>query len=419
MPSTPSLPEESSLRPGVHGRSHGSRSEQIVRAATRLFQDTGYRNVGVEQIGAAVGLTGPAVYRHFPSKHDILVRALVTQFDLVEGLVTDAITRGHSPADRLSRFLDGIGHLSARHDVSTLWRREQHHLQPDESGVLRDSFVRLSDRVSAMIADTRPEVSPYQAELLGAAVLSVYATTSGMRGPLPPERLIEVQRAVADAIIACDLPSGPADGHPAPSDRRRRRPTARRERILDAAAQLFSERGFPDVRIDEIARAADISVATLYQEVSGKTEVLRAVLWRGVDGIMYVSTHALDGVSDADALDALIGVFVEYSLGVHGRIMPVFTRDLMYLPEADQARLRAGQLDHRALWIDAIRFGDTALSPADANALAQALFGVTGEVIESPRLRARAGIVAEVTALARAALAPAGLGRPSPSPSPG
>ncbi|WP_439032597.1 TetR/AcrR family transcriptional regulator [Gordonia terrae] len=419
MPSTPPLPEEPALRPGAHEGSQGPRSEQIVRAATRLFQDTGYRNVGIEQIGAAVGLTGPAVYRHFPSKHDILVQALATQVDLVEGLVTDAITRGRSPAERLSQFLDGIGHLAAHHDVSTLWRREQHHLQPDESGSMRDSFVRLSDRLSAMIADTRPQVSPDQAELLGAAVLSVYSNTSEMRGSLPPARLIQIQRAVADAIIACDLPAGPDPGRAGEHVRRRRRPSARRERILDAAAQLFSERGFHDVRIDEIARAADVSVATLYQEVSGKAEVLRAVLWRGVDGIMYVSTHALADVPDADTLDALIDVFVEYSLGVHGRIMAVFTRDLMYLPESDQARLRAAQLDHRALWIDAIRYGDASLSPADANALAQALFGLTAEVFESPRLRARAGIIAEVGALARAALAPAGLGRPSPSPSPG
>ncbi|PKZ67172.1 TetR family transcriptional regulator [Gordonia terrae] len=414
MPSPPPSDPDQPIRAvrrghGVVPRSVGHRSAQIVRAATKLFQDAGFRNVSIEQIGAAVGLTGPAVYRHFPGKHDILSQALTTQVELVAQLMTDAELRGSSADEQLSLLLDGLGDLTAHRDVSTLWRREQRHLQSDELAVMREYFVQLSDHFASLIVATRPGIAPSDAEALGAAVLSVYSNTSGMRGSLPAARLMLIQRAVADSIITCDLPGTSApevSGEPLPA---RRHPASRRERILDAATRLFSERGFPDVRIDEIARAADVSIATLYQEVSGKADLLLAVLWRGVQGILYVSGHALTRAAAADALDALIRVFVEYSLGAHGRIMVVFTSDLMYLPDAEQVQLRNAQTDHRAEWIDAIRSRNPLLTAADANALAQAFFGFTCEVIESSALRSRPGIADELTAIAWAILDPAGL----------
>jgi AcrR family transcriptional regulator len=54
-----------------------SRREQILQAAAQLFAERGSRAVGVDDVGAAVGVTGPAIYRHFPSKDAILAEMLV------------------------------------------------------------------------------------------------------------------------------------------------------------------------------------------------------------------------------------------------------------------------------------------------------------------------------------------------------
>src|SRR4051812_50088701 len=53
-----------------------SRREQILRAAAQLFAQRGSRNVGVDDIGAAVGVTGPAIYRHFAGKDAMLAEML-------------------------------------------------------------------------------------------------------------------------------------------------------------------------------------------------------------------------------------------------------------------------------------------------------------------------------------------------------
>jgi AcrR family transcriptional regulator len=54
-----------------------SRREQILQAAAQLFAERGSRAVGVDDIGAAVGVTGPAIYRHFASKDAMLAEMLV------------------------------------------------------------------------------------------------------------------------------------------------------------------------------------------------------------------------------------------------------------------------------------------------------------------------------------------------------
>jgi AcrR family transcriptional regulator len=54
-----------------------SRRDEILRAAAQLFAERGSRAVGVDDIGAAVGVTGPAIYRHFASKDAMLAEMLL------------------------------------------------------------------------------------------------------------------------------------------------------------------------------------------------------------------------------------------------------------------------------------------------------------------------------------------------------
>lgn len=56
----------------------------MLREAARLFAERGFRGTSVEDIGAACGVSGPAVYKHFAGKDEILARLLV---DISEQLV--------------------------------------------------------------------------------------------------------------------------------------------------------------------------------------------------------------------------------------------------------------------------------------------------------------------------------------------
>ena len=55
-----------------------SRRDQILTAAAELFARHGFHGVGIDDIGAAVGISGPALYRHFRSKDAMLGEMLTS-----------------------------------------------------------------------------------------------------------------------------------------------------------------------------------------------------------------------------------------------------------------------------------------------------------------------------------------------------
>src|ERR1700689_5043672 len=63
--------------PDRRSRRKSDRRLQLLAAAERLFAERGFLAVRLEDIGAAAGVSGPAIYRHFPNKESLLVELLV------------------------------------------------------------------------------------------------------------------------------------------------------------------------------------------------------------------------------------------------------------------------------------------------------------------------------------------------------
>src|SRR5699024_685713 len=57
---------------------NANRREQILAAAAELFASHGFHGVGIDDIGAAVGISGPALYRHFRGKDAMLGEMLTS-----------------------------------------------------------------------------------------------------------------------------------------------------------------------------------------------------------------------------------------------------------------------------------------------------------------------------------------------------
>jgi len=67
-----------------------SRRAEILAAAAELFARRGFHGVSIEDLGRAVGTSGPALYRHFPGKQALLSAMLV---DISERLLAEGRTR--------------------------------------------------------------------------------------------------------------------------------------------------------------------------------------------------------------------------------------------------------------------------------------------------------------------------------------
>ena len=76
-----------------------SRREQILDIAAELFARRGFHGVSVAELGAACGISGPALYKHFPSKDAVLAEMLVS---ISERLLAGGTARAQGSPDTLS-----------------------------------------------------------------------------------------------------------------------------------------------------------------------------------------------------------------------------------------------------------------------------------------------------------------------------
>lgn len=91
---------------------------------------------------------------------------------------------------------------------------------------------------------------------------------------------------------------------------------AKRERILNAAAGLFAARAFHEVRLDDVAAAAEVGKGTLYVYFRSKEELFDALLVEGFEQMLgRLRLVAADRQSRAwDILQRMVGELVGWAV---------------------------------------------------------------------------------------------------------
>jgi AcrR family transcriptional regulator len=83
-----------------------SRREQILATAAGLFAERGFHGVSVGDLGAACGISGPGLYKHFPSKDAILAAMLVGISEELLSVGRDRVSAADAPAAALEGLID-------------------------------------------------------------------------------------------------------------------------------------------------------------------------------------------------------------------------------------------------------------------------------------------------------------------------
>ncbi|WP_309070330.1 TetR/AcrR family transcriptional regulator [Arthrobacter sp.] len=129
---------------------------------------------------------------------------------------------------------------------------------------------------------------------------------------------------------------------------------SRRAALLDAAAQLFAERGYNGVSIEDLGAAAGVSGPAVYRHFSGKPAVLAALL-AGVSQDLLEGGRAVvaESPSPEQALRGLIEFQVDFALR-NANVIRVQDRDLSSLADDDQETVRSLQRNYVEVWVDAL-----------------------------------------------------------------
>lgn len=114
-------------------RAKADRHDGLLHEAARLFAASGFDGVSLEDLGSAVGITGPAVYRHFASKRALLAAILVRASD---DLLSGGQAVVQTPADpdtHLRALVDfHVRFALADADVIRVHDRDLPHMSEDD-----------------------------------------------------------------------------------------------------------------------------------------------------------------------------------------------------------------------------------------------------------------------------------------------
>jgi AcrR family transcriptional regulator len=178
-----------------------SRREQILRAAAQLFAERGSRAVGVDDVGAAVGVTGPAIYRHFASKDAMLAEMLLRISErLLAGGTAEVASAGADPLAQLRALIAfQVDFALDNPALITVQDRDLQNLPDADAHEVRRLQRRYVEVWVGVLTALHPEAGTEACRARAHAVFGLVNSTPHSGGRLPRARMAELLTAMAEA----------------------------------------------------------------------------------------------------------------------------------------------------------------------------------------------------------------------------
>jgi AcrR family transcriptional regulator len=180
-----------------------SRREEILEIAVGLFATRGYHGVSMDDIGAAAGVTGPALYHHFAGKEAMLVAALIPVSEQLLAGGRERIARHEGrPRAALAALVDfHVDFALANPAVIALHLHELDRLPDDPRRQIRRLQRLYVEEWVTTLTALRPELSAGEARVLAHAAFGLMNSTPFLGGEVDRHRRAELLRAAALASL--------------------------------------------------------------------------------------------------------------------------------------------------------------------------------------------------------------------------
>ncbi len=298
---------------------------RIVDAARELFVSNGYRSTSLRDIAAAASVSHPGLLGHFASKDDLLAEVVAgfeedneRAFDLLaaasdsgELIFADVARRNARTPGYLELFAALTGEASASgHPAHERMRQRYARLHRLSTDVLEDAALHGTIGADRDVAE---ESVRHSAGWDGLQLISQY-----LPDRVDVVQMLEERESLwalpygwrdADSPAPATIGAGPlppvfgaepaADDSPGYEVGRRRR-----AQILADASRLFSQDGYGDTSLRDIAQAVGVSKSTLLHHYPSKELLLSAVLSER-DSAIRVRSESTHAERAADALRAI------------------------------------------------------------------------------------------------------------------
>ncbi|MFT4201563.1 TetR/AcrR family transcriptional regulator [Gordonia sp. (in: high G+C Gram-positive bacteria)] len=383
------------------------RRRQLIDHAAELFVQRGYPHVSMADIARAAGVTAPSLYRHFDDKQDLLGAAVLSGVDDLEICTDRALSGRMAPSDDALRAL--VETICKRPDSASLWRWTGAYLSDEQNREVALRTRAVLRRWAEVLFGDDPDLAGWERSQLTWALLSVAGSSAVHKTRLSPAREIDELVGRGERLLRLrpsQAPPRPPEVPPMPSE-------TRRDEILDAASNLFAERGYADVGVDEIGAAVGISGPSVYNHFPSKAAILVGIGQRSSArleaGVMaaYASSN-----EPGEILAALVDSYVTVitatpDLSVSFNNAPALATD----PSARE--LLENQRRYVARWIDLLPQADPALAggpdptgPAEAAVGVHAALSIVNDAVRLRRGTSRPEFAAQMAYLMKGVLLP-------------
>lgn len=268
------------------------RKAQITRAAAEAFSTHGYHTASMEEIATRVGISAPALYRHYPSKYEMfaavvlgLGQQLVDCTEFVDA-VTDAELTADSPAvlDRVIAALTDVA--LANRQSGALYRWQARYLNPDDHRKLLAQMEVVNRRIQRPLLGIRPALASPDRWLVSAGLLSVIASVVDHRLILPEDQTRALLASAASSLLGAQFPDPAGCDVGRPSVWRIFSPDAGAyEGLLHAAMVLFGDQGYTETSLTQVAETVGVPASGVYRYFSSKCDILTTGVRRAADRV--------------------------------------------------------------------------------------------------------------------------------------
>ncbi|MGW0036718.1 TetR/AcrR family transcriptional regulator [Gordonia sp. NPDC003376] len=351
------------------------RQQQIVRGAAELFRKNGYQQVSLKDLAAEVGITAPALYKHFSGKGEILHSAIAWGLDEVLHAV--------APSGRPVSFHESIvGLAESAIEHKNLWiliHRNLGNLDASAQEGVRRRLREIRLAIRGALAAEQPEAPAEDLDIRSRAVIACMTAPAGY--PLKVSRTALTRNIVVAATRAgaveprIDKSSlGPVEVL-SPFQPR----ASRREQILACAADLFAQHGYDAVAIADIGGAVGISGPSVYSHFATKTEILETLMRRAVGWIEFDRALVLATVSEPH--DICVMWFHRYAQMAtrHRALFVIYTDEIPNLTDTERRWVERSHHDYFSSWVNMVAEA-TGLKDSEAHVMTACALSVINEL---------------------------------------
>ena len=189
------------------GRQKSDRRSQLLAAAEQLIAERGFPAVRIEDIGAAAGVSGPAIYRHFAGKEALLVELLVGISTRLLAGAQSVLADNPDPATALNGLIDFHLDFALREpDLIRIQDRDLANLPAAAQRQVRRAQRSYVETWVGALRALDPRLAEDQARVMAHAAFGLLNSTPHSMKPMArsaaPEGSREVLRSMTIAALS-------------------------------------------------------------------------------------------------------------------------------------------------------------------------------------------------------------------------